>query len=102
MAVNLFMHFHLLVIWLQITIQNSLIYLKLYALGLTNPPSQCTLGAFSPQVKELGREADHSFPSSSKVESEWILYLQSPVFLHGVQMVNFTFIYVNFMSGIWR
>jgi hypothetical protein len=54
MAVHLFMHFQLLVIWLQITTQNSLTYLKLYALGVTNPPSQYTLGEFSLQTKELG------------------------------------------------
>jgi len=79
MAVHLFMHFHLFIIWQQITTQDGLIYLKFYALCLTNPPSQCTLRAFSPQVKQLGHETNHSFPSSSKVKNEWI-YTSSPLY----------------------
>jgi hypothetical protein len=37
-----------------------------------------------PGVKRLGREADHSPPSSAEVK-EWVeLYLNSPMHLHGV------------------
>jgi hypothetical protein len=43
------------------------------ALGPTQPPIQWVLGALS-----LGREADHSLPSSAEVK-EWMeLYLHSP------------------------
>jgi hypothetical protein len=42
-----------------------------------------TRGSF-PGVKQPGREADHSPPSSVEVK-EWVaLYLRSPIRLHGV------------------
>jgi hypothetical protein len=41
------------------------------ALGLTQPPIQCVLRAFSLEVKRLGREADHSHPSSAEVKIAW-------------------------------
>jgi hypothetical protein len=48
------------------------------ALGPTQPPIQLVPGALSLGVKQLGREADHSLPSSAEVK-EWVeLYLQSP------------------------
>jgi hypothetical protein len=48
------------------------------ALGPTQPPIQWVPGALSLGVKWLGREADHSPPSSSEV-TEWVeLYLHSP------------------------
>jgi hypothetical protein len=45
------------------------------ALEPTQPPIQCVLGALSLGVKRLGREADHSPPSSAEI---------SPIHLHGV------------------
>jgi hypothetical protein len=49
------------------------------ALGPTQPPVQWVPGVLSPGVKvQLGRDADHSPPSSAKVENEWELYLLSP------------------------
>jgi hypothetical protein len=38
------------------------------ALGPTQPPIQCVPGAPSLGVKQLGREADHSPPSSAEVK----------------------------------
>jgi hypothetical protein len=47
------------------------------ALGPTQPPIQCVSGALSLRVKRLGREADHSPPSSAEVK-EWVeLYFHS-------------------------
>jgi hypothetical protein len=47
------------------------------ALGPTQPPIQWVAGALSLGVKRLGREADHSPPSSAEVK-EWVeLYLNS-------------------------
>jgi hypothetical protein len=42
------------------------------ALGPTQPPIQWVLGAVSPGLKQLGREADHSSPASGEVEKTWI------------------------------
>jgi hypothetical protein len=41
------------------------------ALGHTQPPIQWVPGALSLGVKRLGREADHSPPSSSEVKNAW-------------------------------
>jgi hypothetical protein len=38
------------------------------ALGPTQSPVKWVPGAFSPEVKRRGREADHSPPSSAKVK----------------------------------
>jgi hypothetical protein len=48
------------------------------ALGPTQPPIQCVPGALSPGVKRLGREVDHSPPSSAEVKEYVELYLHSP------------------------
>jgi hypothetical protein len=58
------------------------------ALGPTQPPTQWLPGAFSLGVKRLGREVDHSPPSSAEVK-EWVkLYIHSPntSSFHGVQL----------------
>jgi hypothetical protein len=39
------------------------------ALGLTQPPIQWVFGAVSLRVKQQGREAYHSFPSSAEVKN---------------------------------
>jgi hypothetical protein len=57
------------------------------ALGPTHLPIQWVPGSLSPWVKRLGRETDHSPPSSAEVK-EWVeLYLSSPntPSRHGVQ-----------------
>jgi len=41
------------------------------ALGRTQPPIQRIPGALSLEVKQLGREADHSPPSSTEVKTAW-------------------------------
>jgi hypothetical protein len=42
------------------------------ALGSTQPPIQLVPGALSLGVKQLGCEADHSTPASTKVKKMWI------------------------------
>jgi hypothetical protein len=41
-------------------------------LGPTQPPIQWVPGALSSEVKQPGREADHSPPASAKVKKLWI------------------------------
>jgi hypothetical protein len=58
------------------------------ALGPTQPPIQWVLGAFSPGLKQHGREADHSPPADAEVKKMWI-YTSTPphppsICLHGV------------------
>jgi hypothetical protein len=38
-------------------------------MGTTQPLIQCVPGVISQEVKRLGREADHSLPSSAKVKN---------------------------------
>jgi hypothetical protein len=47
------------------------------ALEPTQPPIQLVPGVLSPGVKRLGREADHSPPTSAKVKKMWI-YISTP------------------------
>jgi hypothetical protein len=47
------------------------------ALGSTQPPIQWVPEALSPGVKRLGREADHSPPTSAEVKKMWI-YTSTP------------------------
>jgi hypothetical protein len=58
------------------------------ALGSTQPPIQCVPGAVSPEVKRPGREADHSPPASAEVKKTWVLYIHSPIRLHGVRLIS--------------
>jgi hypothetical protein len=53
-------------------------------LGPTQPPIQRVQGALSLGVKRLGREADHSPPSSAEVKNAWIYTSTPPIRLHGV------------------
>jgi hypothetical protein len=50
----------------------------------TQPPIQWVPGALSLVIKRLGREADHSPPSSAEVKEWVVLYLHPPILLHGV------------------
>jgi hypothetical protein len=50
-------------------------------------------------VKQPGREADHSSPSSTEVKECVNIYLHSPIRLHGVVLSlkhrdNFTFVFI--------
>jgi hypothetical protein len=47
------------------------------ALGPTQPPIQCVPGVLFLGIKHLGREADHSTPSSAEVKNAWI-YTSTP------------------------
>jgi hypothetical protein len=49
------------------------------ALGPTQSPLQWVKGALSLEVKKLGREADHSPPSSVEVKNARNLYIHSPI-----------------------
>jgi hypothetical protein len=50
------------------------------ALGSTQPPIQWIPGALSLGVKQLGHEADHSPPSSAKVNNSWS-YTSTPQYI---------------------
>jgi hypothetical protein len=54
------------------------------ALGPTQPPIQWVPEALSLGVKRLGREADHSPPSSAEVKNEWMYTSTPPTRLHVV------------------
>jgi hypothetical protein len=54
------------------------------ALGPSQSPIQRLLRSLSLGVKRPGREADHSPPSNAEVKVCVMLYLHSPVRLHGV------------------
>jgi hypothetical protein len=47
------------------------------ALGSTQPPTQWVPGALFPGVKRLGREVDHSPPTSAEIKKMWI-YTSTP------------------------
>jgi hypothetical protein len=49
------------------------------ALGRTQPPIQRVRGTLSPGVKRLGREADHSPPTSTEVKKMW-MYTSIPAY----------------------
>jgi hypothetical protein len=53
-------------------------------LGPTQPPLQWVPGSLSLGVRRLGRETDHSPPSSAEVKECVELHLHSPIRLHGV------------------
>jgi hypothetical protein len=46
-------------------------------LGPTQSPIRWVPGALSPEVKRMGREADHWSPTSTKVKKTWI-YISTP------------------------
>jgi hypothetical protein len=54
------------------------------ALGPTQPPIQWVPGALSLGVKQPGRQADHSPPSSAEVKNAWSYTATTPICLHGV------------------
>jgi hypothetical protein len=54
------------------------------ALGLTQPPIPWVPGALSLRVKQPGREADHSPPSTAEVTIAWSYTSTPPIRLHGV------------------
>jgi hypothetical protein len=56
------------------------------ALGPTQPPIQLIPAAVSLGVKRLGREADHSPPSSTEVKNAWSYTSTLPIRLHGVML----------------
>jgi len=65
------------------------------ALRPTQPLIQLVPGALSLGIKRLGREADHSLPSSAKVKNAWI-YTSTPQYVCMVWCLakprdNFTF-----------
>jgi hypothetical protein len=70
------------------------------ALGPTQPPVQWVTRVLSPGVRARpGRDADHSPPSSAKVEYEYELYLLSPpsVFIacNGAALAFFIYTYIR-------
>jgi hypothetical protein len=72
-------------VWFPAGAENFSLHHRLQNGSGTHPASypMGTRGSF-PGVKRLGREADHSPPSSAEVK-EWVeLYLHSPIRLYGV------------------
>jgi hypothetical protein len=55
-------------------------------LGPTQPLIQFVRRALSPGTKRLGREADHSPPTSAGGQENVHLYIQSPIHLQGVML----------------
>jgi hypothetical protein len=75
------------------------------ALGPTQPPIQWVPGALSLGVKQPGREADHSPPSSTEVKECVELYLHSPQYAFMAWCLvkhrdNFTFTQAMYL--LWR
>jgi hypothetical protein len=54
------------------------------ALKSTQLPNQLLPGTLSPEVKRLGREADHSPSYSGEVKNEWIGTSTPPTRFYGV------------------
>jgi hypothetical protein len=54
------------------------------ALGPTQPPIQWVPGALSPGIKQLGRDTDHSPPTSAEVKKTWI-YTYTPPYVFMMQ-----------------
>jgi hypothetical protein len=48
------------------------------ALGPTQPPIQWVPRALSPEIQRLGREVDHSPPTSAEVKKSWVYTSTSP------------------------
>jgi hypothetical protein len=73
-------------------------------LGPTRPPTQWVLGALSPGVKLLGREADHSPPSSAEVKNAWSYIFTHPYFMAWCLIknrYNFTFTLPFYVFMTW-
>jgi hypothetical protein len=64
------------------------------ALGPTQPLIQWVLGVLSLGVKQPGREADHSLPSSAEVKECMELCLHAPIRLNGV-LTTLPLLYLN-------
>jgi hypothetical protein len=59
-------------------------------LGHTQPPIQCVSGTLSPGLKQPGREADHTPPSTAEVKNERGYASAPPAVLHDVYRNNCT------------
>jgi hypothetical protein len=59
-------------------------------LGLTQPPIQWVSGTLSPGVKRLGREADHSPPTSTEVKNKCIYTPTPPYVFMAARRVRLT------------
>ena len=71
------------------------------ALGRTQQPVQWALEAFSAEVKQQGRVADHSPPVSGKVKNEWSYTSIPPMSLwHAHDKFTFTFTVLPLMMLI--
>jgi hypothetical protein len=65
------------------------------ALGPTQPPIKWVLGVLSPGIKQQGRKANHSLPTSVEVNTMWV-YTSTPLLI-----VNriFVFLSIAFVSS---
>jgi hypothetical protein len=56
----------------------------LFTIASRQPPIKWVRGALSLGIKQPGREADHSLPSSVEVKNAWSYTSTLPIHLHGV------------------
>jgi hypothetical protein len=74
--------YELNIIWVgvQVLVGVNFFLLHIIQTGYGARPTSCPMGArgSSPGVKRLGREADHSPPSSIEVKNNWI-YTSTPL-----------------------
>jgi hypothetical protein len=67
------------------------------ALRPNQPPMEWVQGFLSPEVKQQGREADHSPPNSAEVKNMWI-YTATPPIRHLGVVLNLLVTSDNFTS----
>jgi hypothetical protein len=72
------------------------------ALGPTQSPIQWLMGALSLGIKRLGREVDHSPPSSAEIKNEWSYTYTSPYVLWCLIKLrdNFTFTLIRTIKRV--
>jgi hypothetical protein len=75
---------YVFMVWCLVKQEISLHDVSRTALGSTQPPIQLVTGALSLGVKQPGREADHSPPSSAENKNAWRYTSTPPILLHGV------------------
>jgi len=52
-------------------IQPLCLYINLFLLRPTQPPTKWAPGALAPEVRQSERKANHSPPSSAEIKNEW-------------------------------
>jgi hypothetical protein len=79
---------------LRIVVFRNIFYIRIFKLSIlarrvlepSQPPIQWMTGASSLGVERLGREADHSPPTSAEVEKTCICACTRPIRLYGISL----------------